>query len=526
MSGRLLLWRKSLPFIFIWGMGILVYFKSLFFGLTYLDDNVIIINSYRLLNYPANFLDKLFRLSCLISDKGVYYRPLPDAFCAIDTVLGRGSYFVYHLTNLIIHLLAASFFYVFLMKLRINRHGALDAALIFTVHPALTQAVAWITGRIDSLLGMFVFLSAIFFINFSERKKFRDYFGCVFFFALALLTKETALVLPFLYFFLKPFSVKRIFLIYAGCCVVIGGWFILRRAALPGAAWMPVVVDLKGFFKNLPVLVQYSGKTVFPFNLSVSPLIQDTSFVWGGITIILMTVLLFVRGKTVRPWLILFGIAWFFLFLAPGLFISYPSNVSHFYEHRLYVPLAGVIIVFCEIARGLAGYDKYPLFKRSKLGFIFICFIVVLFSWVSFEHIGVFKDRMSFWQSAVKTSPHSPLAHRNLGAMYYLDGKLDRAEEESMEALRINPYEPMANNNLGLIFMKKGRMEEAEQLFLRELSFNPDYDNANFNLGLLYYRQGKIKRAMQLWEKTIEINPGYKDAYEAMNAAKGIGDAR
>lgn len=511
-----------MPFIFIWGLGILVYFKSLSFGFTYLDDNALILNNYKLLSDPANFF-RLFRLGHFIAYTDAYYRPLVDISYMLDTILrntifASKQYFIYHLTNIIIHLFAASLLYLFLIKLELEKHLAFYFSLAFAVHPALTQAVSWIPGRNDSLLGVFVFLSFIFFINFSKEARAKDYLGHIFFFCLALFTKEIALVLPFLCLFFKPLSKKNILLVCIGYGSAMAIWFILRQAALPNPPLgMMTPVMFRELFKNLPALIQYTGKALLPFNLSVMPLIQDTPFIWGIAVIVSLGAGIFL-SKSARPRLVLFGAFWFLLFLLPAFLIPYPSNVTHFYEHRLYLPLVGLIIILCEIVVGLN--------LNQKILFVSACLVIAIFSYMSYNHSLVFKDKMSFWQSAVNTSPHSPLAHRNLGAMYYLDGKLKEAEEEFREALRINPYEPMANNNLGLIFMQKGELGRAKAAFLRELSFNPNYDDTNFNLGLLYYKLGKKEEASRLWEKTLKINPSHKQAFECLNEIWRGGDKK
>jgi len=502
--------RGYWPYLCIGLFVFLLYAKCLWFDFTYLDDNALILNNHGILSNPANFF-RLFKLGHFISYTDAYYRPLVDASYMLDTILGRGRYFMYHLTNIIIHIFATALLYIFLIRLKVQRRFAFYFSLAFAVHPALTQAVCWVPGRNDSMLGVFVLLSFIFFMNFSESRKLKDYLIHLFFFGLALLTKETALVLPLLYFFFTPFPQRKIFLLSFGYGAVILVWFLLRQAALPGQSGIMSFVVLKCFFKNLPALIQYIGKALLPFNLSVLPIIQDTSFIWGIMAITLICVGL-VISKAIASRRVLFGGFCFFLFLAPAFFIPYPSNVTHFYEHRLYLPLVGLIIILCEIAQRL---------KVKKEAFVvFSSLIIVIFSFAAFNRQDVFKDRMSFWQSAVKTSPHSPLVHRNLGAMYYLDGRLNEAELEYKEALRINPYEPMANNNLGLIFMQKGQLDKAEQAFLRELSFNPDYDDANYNLGLLYHKLGRKEEASRLWEKAVKINPNHKQAVECLGKVR------
>jgi tetratricopeptide (TPR) repeat protein len=538
------LFKKNnlIPFGLIILAGIFVYFKSLSFGLVYLDDNALMGTYKTIISNPLNFF-WIFTQPCA----GLYYRPIVDVVYMVDTILGNGSYFVYHLTNLILHILASLLLYVFLLKLfspkkeiatkkitkknikiqyddaNIPKNIALIMSLFFVVHPVVTRSVAWISGRNDLILGIFVLLAFIYFFNFLETQKlkFKDYFGCIVAFGLALFTKETAIAFPILlisfFFFPNFFNSKnkfKNFMLYFGYFCVIILWIIMRQKVLAGTH-MTLSAGLKEFSNNFPALLQYFGKTLLPFKLSVAPVIQDTPFIFGIFSVLIISVLL-ILVKKINYRIILFGIFWFLLFLVPVLFAPYQSTVTHFFEYRLYVPLIGVIIILAEIFSKLINFKHF----QNKNFLIFANLVIILFGYLAFSHTLEFKDKISFWESAVKTSPHSPLAHRNLGVGYYFDGKLDLAEKEYLASLNLNPAEPMVNNNLGLIYMQKKMFEETEKYFKQELVVNPEYDNAYFNLGLLYAKTGRRIDAIFAFEKTLQINPEYPDAKKYLEMLK------
>ena len=136
------------------------------------------------------------------------------------------------------------------------------------------------------------------------------------------------------------------------------------------------------------------------------------------------------------------------------------------------------------------------------------------FSLKNLNHQQNFKNRLAFWQNAAQNSPHSPLAHRNLGVMYYFEKRNDEAIKQYKESLVLNPTEPMAHNNMGVILMNQNKLDEAEKEFLAELKINPYYDNAMSNLALIYYKQNKKEEAVKLWQEVIKINPGFLFAYK------------
>ncbi len=519
--------RGPLAYALIAGVGFLVYFKSLFFGFTYLDDNVLIINNYRFLGQLSNVLEAFrHEVFHILHSSAAYYRPMLTVSLILDAQLGGVSPFIYHFTNIIIHLAASCLVFKFLTKLGYARQLAFFFSLIFSVHPVLAQAVSWIPGRNDSLMAVFGLASFIFFLDFLETKRIWHCLAHVFFLGLAVFTKESALMLMpmcVLYYILiwkkegrKKGEISRHrnipLFIFTGWLAVSGFWFLMRSAALSNNPMPMAGVDMaKSVLLNLPALIQFIGKIIFPFNLSVLPLVQDTTFVYGILALALIVPALFF-SKRARSGFIIFGASWFLLFLLPSFIRPNPAIVADFIEHRVYMPLAGFFILLLE-----ADIIKNLDFKLKRY-FAASGIIIILFAAITFFHIGNFKDRLSFWSNAAAKSPHSPLAHRNLGAMYYLAGLPDKAEPEYRKALELNPLEPMAHNNLGLIYASRGNFKDAEEEYKKELAINPAYDDVHFNLGVLYYKLGEFKKAEMLWKKVIELNPDYTDAYANLHA--------
>lgn len=507
----------------IWLLGFILYFKSIFFDFTYLDDNVLIADNLSFLKNIGNvfnaFSQEVFHI---LHSSAAYYRPLLTISFMPDAMLGGSSPAMYHLTNIIIHLVAASLVFKLLTKLKHSQTISLILSAIFLVHPVLTQAVAWIPGRNDSLLAVFILSSFIFFLDFLARGENKAVFWSVFFFLLALLTKETALILPavcLLYVFLRHFSVKDILTKFSfGWFMSFLTFFLLRFVALKNPISMSVKDMFLSVFLNSPAAIQLLGKVFFPFNLSVLPIIQDTTFIFGVLVIFVIIGFVTIQWKdklTPRDsfYMMLFGLIWFLIFLLPSFIRPNPSITADFIEHRLYLPIIGLLIFLAE--SHLWRYLEHP---RGKW-YLGICILIVMsFCFLTFRHENNFFDKMAFWKNAAVTSPHSPLAQRNLGAMYYLDGKYDLAEEYYKKSLSLNKFEPMVHNNLGLIYANKELFPEAEREYLEELSFNPYYDNAHFNLGLLYYKIGKLEEAKKEWEKTLEINPDHGGVRQLIDA--------
>jgi len=275
--------------------------------------------------------------------------------------------------------------------------------------------------------------------------------------------------------------------------------------------------------KNIPGTLQMIGKVFFPFNLSVVPNLQNTTSVWGIAVLACIAVLVVLQVREKREsrqtyFMMLFGIAWFILFLWPSFVRPNLSITPDFMEHRLYLPIIGIGIF---IAESRAGRCLDGLKSRWCIIAWFV--VILMFAGITFIHQEVFSTRLTFWQNAAKYSPDSPLAQKNLGAMYYLDQNYSLAEIYSRKALALNPEETMVHNNLGLIDVARGQFKEAEQEYLAEISFNPYYDDAHYNFGLLYYNIGDFVNAQKQWEEALQINPNHAGSWRALQTLNAEG---
>ena len=484
------------PFFWIVGIGFLLYVPTLFFNFTYLDDNNLILdNQYFLSNLANVFQSFLTDVFLIFNHSAFYYRPLLTISLIFDYQIGGASPLIYHFSNVIFHLISSCLVFVFLTKLNYKKTLSFLFSIIFLIHPVLTQAVAWIPGRNDSLLAIFILSTFIFFINYLKKKKVSSFILSLIFFGLALFTKESAiLVLPIMFFYLYFFYKKEnkfffnLFYFFIGSIGITSLWIILRYITLKDSVSLTLIEMIKSVFLNSPAIIQFIGKIFLPFNLSVLPVIQDTTFLY----------------KEKRWNYILLGLGWFFAFLLPSFIRPNSALVADFIEHRLYVPIIGIFIILLETD----FIKKIDLKKKSTL--IIIGGLIFTLGVITVVHSVNFANRLAFWNNAARNSPHYPLAHRNLGAMEYLDGNMDNAEKEFRAALALNPNEEMAHNNLGLVYVNQNKLEEAEEEYKKELKINPYYDNTYYNLGLLYWQQKKYDEAIKNWKKTLELNPDFQ----------------
>lgn len=507
------LFKKFFPFLFLVTFGFLLYYQTLSFSFSYLDDNRLIIDNSQILN--GGGLAKIFTSDVFFSTNGsnFYYRPLLNVSLLLDSYWDGANPFFFHYTNLILHLIASCLVFLLLKKYLPSKNTAFFLSLIFLSHPVLTQAVAWIPGRNDSLLTIFVVAALILFIDFLKHNKIRYLWGHLIFLSLALFTKETAVFLPLIcvaYYFLfaKPFKRedrKDNFLIIGAtwfCSLLI--WYLFRKVSLSASSSL---TDL--FFsglQNLPAFLVYLGKIIFPINLSIYPINLDSNY-WLGLLALLLMLTAYYFTPKINWRRFSFGLLWLVIFLLPSFLSPDHGATSTFLEHRLYLPIIGFLLICAEL---------YPLkninFSNKKT--LLICNIIILiFATLTFYHSRYFHDRISFWNKAALDSPQSSFVHNNLGAMYYLDGDLIKAQGQYEAALQIDHMQKLVHNNLGLVAYGLNNLDLAKREYQKEIAINPYYDVVWVNLGILSLKSNNFSEAKNYFQTALQINPNNSQAY-------------
>jgi protein O-mannosyl-transferase len=493
------------PFGILIAVSIVLYIKSLNFGLTELDDSIFIKDFHDLFSDIKN-LGHLFFRGVFFETDDAYYRPLLMVSFMFNKLV-TGNLFGYHVTNLFFHIAACTLLYTFLLKLKLRADISFILALIFTVHPVLSQAVVWIPGRNDSMLTTFALASFIALINFKESKKwFWLPLHFVLFFA-AVLTKESGIILPIMClaycYLLTKTSVKEYIILLSGWTILSFTWLYMRSISIDPIINPTASEYATGFIHRLPLFIHYIGKSILPFNLSVFPMQYDTNIVWGIVAIILCTAIL-VLNKHSNKKRIVFGGAWFVLFLLPAFFVPTQINEQAF-EHRMYLPIIGILILLSETI-----VFSEERFQNQKYIFWAAMGIVGIFFFINIAHQQKFKNEITFWENAVIDSPSASYAHKILGVKYFNKNEFGKSETEISEALRIDSTERYANLYYAKILLTKNPKDpNAETYLLKEETYNPGFTDNLFELAKINFEKGDKVKAQFYLEECIRFAPDF-----------------
>lgn len=489
------------PLLILSFVVIILYGSSVSFDFTELDDSIFI-KEQQAYNKDLANLYTSFTRGVFNPTEDVYYRPLLLDSFILNYQIGGTSIKAYHVVNILLHLLAVSLLFLLLLKLHFRQWQAFLLALLFAVHPALSQAVAWIPGRNDTLLAVFVFSFFNFAIRYAANSKPASLIFQFIALLLALFTKETAVFAAPVAFILlvlvldKPWSSKKNLYLYASWFLAFMVWFYTRSQATLKNDQLQFSEVLTAMPARLPVLLQYFGKIILPVNLSVFPIVADTSNVYGIVALLLVMAMLLLSSNRNNK-IILAGLSIYVLFLIPALLVPGSLNDQDF-EHRLYLPTLGILLL---IPQTILFNNKWRE-RQVFLAGVAVCLVLAI---INYNHQQKFRDAITFWKEATHSSPHSAYANMMLGARLK-DSDPEKADSLIKAAFALNPEEKYVNYYMGKMMVDLDSFDTAEKYFLAEIK-RSNYYECYFHMARIAFAKNDFDQAITYLTTYLQSSP-------------------
>ena len=215
--------------------------------------------------------------------------------------------------------------------------------------------------------------------------------------------------------------------------------------------------------------------------------------------------------------LISFGIFWFFITLSVESSIIPIRDVI--FEHRLYLPSIGIIIIFVSAV----FYILQTMIQNPKRSLAACCLLlataVIVLSIAAYRRNIVWQDEVSLWEDAAKKSPEKVRVYYNLGKIYSDKGCPDKAIENYQIALRVKPDFIEAHNNLGAEYNEIGWSDKAIEHYQIAISLGPDFIEAHNNIGNAYVAKGWIDKAIEHYWFALRLKPNFTEAHNNLGVA-------
>ncbi len=497
-------------------LGTIVYANSLGGQFVWDDETLVQYNPYI---KSWSHLPRIFtsRLGSTAKESGAFYRPVQTFTYLVDYSFWRLNTFGYHITNMVLHILATISLFLLIQALFENAKLALLTALLFVVHPLHTEAVSYIAGRADSLAALFMFLTYLFYI-WHERKSGIIVLGAMMgAYILALLSKELSLILlPLVLFhhyaFRRPVD-KKAFAVLVGTFIGYIFWrvFVVGVGSIAQGTPPTFFVRLPGVFV---ALTNYFRLLLFPFDLHMEygGLLFSYAEPKVAIGIILLIILLaYVLFNKNRDRFLFFAVGWFFITLLPSSNLLYPIN-AYMAEHWLYLPSIGFFLLLARFLIRLLESQKF-----KGVAVIMIFGLLTFYSTLTVQQNSYWGNGINFYKRMLHYAPESSRLYNNLAKAYHDAGKNDELIELLKSAIQLQPDNALAHNNLGNAYKGVGRINEAIDSYRRAIAIDPQHAGPYYNLSTIYSdMDGQGEETIALLNKAIELSPHFAKSYNKL----------
>jgi protein O-mannosyl-transferase len=477
---------------------------------------------------------EVFRHYLFFDSFSTYYRPVQNWSYMLDYWIWRGSPFGYHCTNVFIHSLSGFLLFLLLRRLlpglacpyraqtnsradstgdgsqpsivptapRTSRQAsnlnsqlgdlaALLVALVWIVHPVHNAAVAYISGRADSLAALFALGAWLLLLRAMDKGVIswkRAVLGALAGVSLliGLCAKEIALVwllllLVHLFIFDRERPWRMKWSVLGGAAAVFACYAALH--ALPGyrapmqdgppAPWDTRVLLMLRALGDYTSLIFYPGQLYMERSIS-DPAIYSSVAAWRtharyeylsvlGLLAALGAIAGCLKAGPGRAWRI-FGAVWFLLAFLP---ISnlFPLN-AEVAEHWIYLASIGILIF---VAGAVAGFIEpgcnlaLPSLARTMAAWVCIAAIAGLGVRTAVR-AGDWIDAETFCARTIADGGATPRILSALASIYAQRGDYQNQEQLLRKTMAQFPAFAPARMNLGICLSRQGRQVEAEAL--------------------------------------------------------------
>ena len=450
----------------------------------------------------------------------------------LNAQIGHDDPFSYHVVSVLIHAMAGGLVFLIVRKLlEWSKAEAASrsllagfAAAVFLLHPAQTEAVAYIAGRSEALSTMFFLAAfAVFLYRREAEIRWRETAAVLLLFLAALLSKEPSIVLPAVllltdYWWNPGFSlagIRRNWRLYlpvlvgaplAGAAVL---WKVMASAQTAGFG-LKDFTWYQYFFTQCRALFVYIGIFLLPvhlnadWNFPISYTILQHGALFGMAALVALAALAWIYRR--RFPLATYG---FFLYL---LLMSPTSSIlpiqDAIAERRLYFSMIGLLLIVVDLL------GRIPV-DRRKLAYA--CAAVALIAALgTHARAAVWTDPIRLWEDTAAKSPGKFRARFQLGYAYYVDQRYDRAVAEFQKASLLQARSPLEKNNLladwGLALDGLGRWSEAVGK-LREAADAEPTAYIYSQIGMIYAQHGQYPPALEALDRGEKLDPGFAMTY-------------
>ena len=487
-------------------------------------------------------------------------RPLVNYSFALSYYFSKTSVTGYHVASLVIHFLNTSLLFVLVRRVlqlpyfaaRFDRAAgwlAFITALLWSIHPLLTDAVAYVTQRTELMMAWFYLATLYCSLRYwdsmaaspAQTSHQRRWLILAVVACLAgMFCKEVMISAPVVVLFFDRAFVSRSFAeafrrswpLYLGLALT---WIPLLVLSANGPRSLSAGFHLCDnpivyWFTQCKVLLMYLKLSVWPSPLRHA---YDLPHVDNPVTFVIyvVPVLLMSAGTLVLLWRNRpAGFVFFFVgaILAPTSIVPIMTEMAA--ERRMYLPLAALMAL---VIVGIYLFAKRQLTLGTRAGearsepkapwlaaTVSVVAVGVMYGVVSAHRLVDWHDEILLCEQVVETQPNNFGVRYQLGLLYNHAGREAESRAQLEAAVAANPNHADSRSALGFALVNVGRVTEALASIQAALDIDPNHVGALDNMGIALTRMNRYDDAIKYLERAVRIAPSHADAH--MNLGKAL----
>lgn len=506
-------------------------------------NNPFVYDDYRLIVENPAIQNLTSVLAILVRD---ITRPLVSASYALDTVLWGTGPFGYHMTNVLLHAgnVVLVYWVGFVAATDWQRRGggrfglvpdprtvATASAVLVAVHPVMTQAVGYVTGRSEVLYSLFFLASLL------AARQWMHVGGwwrsvSLLLWLCALAAKETAAVLPLVLICYDAWLIDgeraarrrralRFYLPAALMVLLFGGGRLMVLLTLEypegsGPDWRYALVTLHAFWAYLGLYVWPKQQAIL-HTLRLSNGFTPTAVVeLVGLVALLAGVWWLRRVQA----LIGLGLLLTVLILVPSSVLFITGIGEPMAEHRAYLSAIGFFLA-CGTMTGLVWARARTMGRVSWLVAAVAVVFVAQLAGRTLLRNAVWGSPVGLARESVALSPSHWMTHLLLAETLRQAGQCPEAVGVYRTVIAIRPQEIFPHTKLLQCLLSTGQIPEAEQELHRLRAIDPASQEASMGLGMLAVARGRAGESRAYFNEVLAASPGRHDAQQFVQLLDG-----
>lgn len=438
-----------------------------------------------------------------------YWHPLTWISHMLDWKFFGAEPAGHHMVNVLFHIGAVIFLFLFFNKTTGNLWASAFAATFFAIHPLRVESVAWASERKD-VLSMFFGTGCLYtYAYYCQTPMLSKYLLCLTMFALSLMSKPIMITLPFVMMLLDYWPLQRWhkalddppkktfrssakiigekipFLCLTIAICIMTFWAQNRDGQIASLEILPLVNRLSNALVSYTF---YLKNTLWPYNLSVFYPYEYSLPLWKTFVagIILATTTCGVLYYIKRVPFLFAGWFIYLVTLAPVVgFVQ--SGGQSMADRYTYLPSIGLVIMLTW------GFLAMMKTKRTRKNILFpVAIIFIVMGLLTWKQCGYWNNSIEIFSHALRATQNNFLAHNSRGIAYGEAGQFPKAVDDFDKAILFKPDYFKAYNNRGLTYSKLGQYPKAIHDFNEAIDLKPDYAKAYNNRSHVFLHLGNI----------------------------------